>query len=91
MVSDVDAARAAIAGLIAERDGLDPQDRAALDRAVEAAADGFDPDAPAPSDPAEAELHGLLRDYRGLRALRTDRNNARLAEEGEVFAPEDDA
>lgn len=90
-MSEMDAKRAAIADLVAKRDGLDLQDRATLDRAVEAAIDGFDPAAPAPTDPADAKLHDVLRNYRDLRELRTDRNNARLAENGEVFAPEDDA
>ncbi|HJE24887.1 MAG TPA: hypothetical protein K8W01_14625 [Methylorubrum populi] len=90
-MSEMDEKRAALAGLLARREGIDPQDRATLDRRVETALDSFDPDAPEPSDPADAERHRLLRDLRGLRELRADRNNVRLAEKGEVFAPEDDA
>ncbi|MGX5776152.1 hypothetical protein [Methylorubrum zatmanii] len=90
-MSEVDEKRAALADLLARREGIDPQDRATLDRRVEAALDGFDPDTPEPSDPTDAERHRLLRDLRGPRELRADHNNVRLAEKGEVFAPEDDA
>lgn len=90
-MSDMDAKRAVIADRLAALQGIDPRDRTAFEIDVEAAVDEFDPKAPEPSDPEEAELHRLLRDYRALRELRADRNNVRLAEKGEVFAPEDDA
>lgn len=90
-MSEMDAMRAAIADRLVALERLDPQDHAALEKHVEAAVDGFDPGMHQPSDPERAELHRLLRDYRALRELRADRNNVRLAEKGEVFAPEDDA
>jgi hypothetical protein len=36
-------------------------------------------------------MRRLLAEYRGLLHLPTDAANVRLAEVGEVFAPEDDA
>ncbi|MEH3116936.1 MAG: hypothetical protein PGN25_04815 [Methylorubrum populi] len=90
-MSELDAKRAAVADRLARIEGLDRQDRAILDRRVEAAVERFDAASPEPSDPARADLHRLLRDDCDLRALRIDRNNVRLAAKGEVFAPEDDA
>lgn len=87
-MSELETKRAAIADLLARIEGLDPQDRAVLDRRVEMVVEGFDPGAPEPSEPARADLDRLIRDYRDLPA---DRANVRLAEKGEVFAPEDDA
>ncbi len=71
--------------------GLDPDQCATLDREVEALADRADPAAPAPTDPDEARLHRAAAEYRAARQLRADEDNARLAERGEVFAPENDA
>lgn len=90
-MSELETKRAAIADLLARIEGLDPQDREALDRRVEAVLDNFDPGAPEPSDPARADLHRLIIAYRDLRDLPADRANVRLAEKGEVFAPENDA
>ncbi|CAO4150674.1 hypothetical protein [Methylorubrum aminovorans] len=90
-MTELETKRAAVADLLARIEGLDPQNRAVLDQRVERAVDGFDPGAPEPNDPARADLHRLLRDYRDLRDLPADRANVRLAEKGEVFAPEDDA
>ncbi|MFF8798512.1 MULTISPECIES: hypothetical protein [unclassified Methylobacterium] len=90
-MSELETKRAAIADLLARIEGLDPQNRELLDRRVETVVEGFDPGAPKPSDPARVDLHRLIRDYRDLRDLPADRANVRLAEKGEVFAPEDDA
>lgn len=90
-MSELETKRAAIADLLARIEGLDPQNRAALDQRVETVVEDFDPGAPEPSEPARADLHRMIRDYRDLRDLPADRANVRLAEKGEVFAPEDDA
>ncbi len=42
-------------------------------------------------EPETADLRRLLTEYRDLEALPADEADARLAEAGEVFAPEDDA
>lgn len=90
-MSELETKRAAIADLLARIEGLDPQNRAVLDQRVETVVEDFDPGAPEPSEPARADLHRMIRDYRDLRDLPADRANVRLAEKGEVFAPEDDA
>lgn len=96
-MSEHQAKRQTLAALLASRQGLgdpaalDPQQRATLDREVEALADGLDPAAPEPADPEAARLHRAASDYRAARQLRADEDNVRLAERGEVFAPEDDA
>jgi len=90
-MSELETKRAAIADLLSRIEGLDPRNVADLDRRVETVVNGFDQGAPEPSDPARADLHRLIRTYRDLRDLPTDRNNVRLAEKGEVFAPENDA
>jgi hypothetical protein len=43
------------------------------------------------AEPETAELSRLLAEYRDLEALPADEADVRLAEAGEVFAPEDDA
>lgn len=43
------------------------------------------------AEPETADLRRLLMEYRDLEALPADEADARLAEAGEVFAPEDDA
>ena len=43
------------------------------------------------AEPATADLRRLLTEYRDLEALPADEADVRLAEAGEVFAPEDDA
>lgn len=90
-MSELETKRAAVVDLLARIEGLDPHNREGIDRRVETVVENFDPGAPEPSDPAQADLHRLIRDYRDLRDLPADRANVRLAEKGEVFAPEDDA
>ncbi|SFL51953.1 hypothetical protein [Methylorubrum salsuginis] len=96
-MADWETKRQVLAGLAARRlgfgdpAGFDGDERAALDRAVEALADRADPSAPEPADPDEARLHRAAVAYRAARQLRADEGNVRLAERGEVFAPEDDA
>ncbi|MFY9294158.1 MAG: hypothetical protein WAP03_26250 [Methylorubrum rhodinum] len=96
-MSEHEAKRQALAALVARRQGLgdpaalDSQQRAAIDREVEAVADGLDAAAPEPADPEAAQLHRAAAEYRAARQLRADEDNVRLAERGEVFAPEDDA
>lgn len=83
--------RAEIAARIAQEFGLsDPaglpdEDRARVETATAAA---LEAEAVPPASP---ELQRLIAEYRALKELRADEGNARLAEEGEVFAPEDDA
>ncbi len=43
------------------------------------------------TEPETEELRRLLTEYRDLEALPADEADVRLAEAGEVFAPEDDA
>ena len=93
VMADLQAKREAIAAHLAGRDAaalarLDPAERAALDWRADELIEGFDPASPEPDDPDGARLHRLLRAHRELRA---DEDNVRLAERGEVFAPEDDA
>ncbi|WP_232628240.1 hypothetical protein [Methylobacterium sp. Leaf118] len=93
---DVNAIRERLATLVAERQGLgalaslDAGRRAAVEREVEAlvddGADHGDADASVPAPIREA-----IEAYREARRLRADEANVRLAERGEVFAPEDDA
>ncbi|TXN03074.1 hypothetical protein FV222_08870 [Methylobacterium sp. WL103] len=98
-MSDLDAKRDEIAAHIA-RDlgfdglaGLNPSDRAAVDQQTAETIEGCDPASPEPVDCSDADrvMRRLLAEYRGLQQIRTDEGNVRLAEEGEVFAPEDDA
>jgi hypothetical protein len=98
-MSDLDTKREEIAAHVA-RDlgfdglvGLNPSDRAAVDQQTAETIEGCDPASPVPVDCSDAdkEMRRLLAEYRGLLQLRTDAGNVRLAEEGEVFAPENDA
>ncbi|TXM70122.1 hypothetical protein FV226_17445 [Methylobacterium sp. WL12] len=97
--SDLDAKREEIAAHFARGLGFDglaglsPSDRARVDRRTAEAIDGCDPASPEPVDGSGADdgMRRLLAEYRGLLQLRTDAANVRLAEAGEVFAPEDDA
>ncbi|AWN36896.1 hypothetical protein [Methylobacterium radiodurans] len=72
--------RAAIAGAVAAegRDGAETEARVAALLAGRA-------------EPETAELRHLLTEYRDLEALPADEADVRLAEQGEVFAREDDA
>ncbi|KQT49162.1 hypothetical protein ASG52_09315 [Methylobacterium sp. Leaf456] len=89
--------RQVLAALLAPRLGLgDPAglnayERATLEREVEALAERADSSAPEPTDPEAARLHRAAAEYRAACQLRADEDNVRLAERGEVFAPEDDA
>src|ERR1700712_2929748 len=98
-MSDLDTKREEIAAHVA-RDlgfaglaGLSPSDRTAVDQQTAETIEGCDPASPVPLDcsAADREMRRLLAEYRGLQQIRTDEGNVRLAEEGEVFAPEDDA
>lgn len=98
-MSDLDMKREEIAAQIARALGfgglasLSPSDRATVDQRTSVAIEGYDPASPMAADGADAdrELRRLLAEYRGLQQIRADQDNVRLAEEGEVFAPEDDA
>jgi hypothetical protein len=96
-MADWEEKRQALVALVARRMGfadpieLAPQDRASVDREVEALADRGDPAEAGPADPEAAQLHRAVAAYRAARQLRADEDNVRLAERGEVFAPEDDA
>lgn len=72
---------------------LSPADRAAVDQQTAEAIEGCDPSVPIPADCSDAdrEMRRLLSEYHAPQQLRSDNSNVRLAEEGEVFAPEDDA
>jgi hypothetical protein len=73
--------------------GLSQEARAAVDQQTTETIEGCDPASPEPADCSEADrtMRRLLSEHRALSELRADEDNARLAEEGEVFAPEDDA
>ena len=97
-MSDLDAKREEIAAAIAQGLGLGglaslgADERAEVDRrTAEALATGASGVPDDPPTEAGTRLRWLLAEYRDLEALRADTANARLAEEGEVFAPEDDA
>ncbi|AWN43231.1 hypothetical protein [Methylobacterium durans] len=90
-MSDVDGKRAEIVARIAQEFGLgDPAALPAEDRARVEAATGAILEAEA-VPPASPELRRLIAEYRRLQDLRAGEDNVRLAEAGEVFAPEDDA
>ncbi|MDR7039671.1 MULTISPECIES: hypothetical protein [Methylobacterium] len=90
-MSDLDGKRAEITARIAKEFGLgDPaslpgEDLARIEAATEAV---LEADAVPPASP---DLRRLIAEYRALQELRADEDNARLAEKGEVFAPENDA
>lgn len=98
-MSDQDRKREEIAAHVARElgfgglDGLSPADRAAVDQQTAETIEGCDPTVPIPADcsGADREMQRLLREYHAAQQLRADNSNVRLAEEGEVFAPEDDA
>ncbi|KAB1071679.1 hypothetical protein F6X51_18890 [Methylobacterium planeticum] len=68
-------------------------DRALVDRQADETIAGCASDAPEATDCSDANrtMRRLLVEHRALLELKTDEANTRLAEEGEVFAPEDDA
>ncbi|WP_336490945.1 hypothetical protein [Methylobacterium nigriterrae] len=72
---------------------LSSKDRAAVDQQTDETIAGCSPDAPEPADCSDADrtMRRLLSEHRALKELKADEANVRLAEEGEVFAPEDDA
>ena len=94
-MSDLNATRERLAALVADNLGLGPLasldagQRAIVDRKMEALADEATSDEPA--DPTPSHLREAVQAYRKARRLRADEANVRLAERGEVFAPEDDA
>lgn len=98
-MSDLDMKREEIAAQIARALGLDglaslsPSDRATVDQRTKVAIEGYDSASPMAADGADAdrEMRRLLAEYHGLQQIQADQDNVRLAEEGEVFAPEDDA
>ncbi|MBY0254932.1 MAG: hypothetical protein K2X54_26690 [Methylobacterium organophilum] len=73
--------------------GLSREERAAVDRQTAETIEGCDPASSEPADCSDADrtMRRLLSEHRALSELRVDADNTRLAEEGEVFAPEDDA
>ncbi|MFC5554772.1 hypothetical protein [Methylobacterium iners] len=98
-MAELDAKREEIAGLIAQELGLgdlsslNPSERATVDQQTAETIEGCGDDAAEPADCTEAtlRLRQVLKEYRDLETLRSDELDARLAEEGEVFAREDDA
>lgn len=92
----LDAKRREIAQLIAlelgfgDLAGLSPEERAAVDQQTAETIEGCSEDKADCSD-AHVRLQVLLKEYRTLQELRSDADNVRLAEQGEVFAPENDA
>lgn len=98
-MSAVEDKRREIAELIAlelgfgDLDALAPADRAAVERQTDEtiAGCGLDSAEPADCEEANLRLRGLLKELHALQVLRSDEADARLAEEGEVFAREDDA
>ena len=95
-MSALDAKREEIAAVIANElgfgdlDTLEEGDRAAVDEQTAETIEAWD-DERADGADAHVKLAPLLAEYRALQQLRTDEANARLADEGEVFSPEDDA
>jgi hypothetical protein len=73
--------------------GLGREERAVVDQQTAETIEGCDPASPEPVDCSDADrtMRRLLAEHRALSELRADEDNARLAEDGEVFAPEDDA
>lgn len=92
----LEAKREEIAALIAaelgfgDLAGLSPDDRAAVDKQTAETIEGCGEEQADCSD-AHVRLRTLLEEYRALQELRADEDNVRLAEQGEVFAPENDA
>lgn len=73
--------------------GLSREERAAVDQQTTETIEGCDPASPEPADCSDADrtMRRLLSEHRALSELRADEDNTRLAGEGEVFAPENDA
>ena len=73
--------------------GLTPTDRAIVEQQTSETIEGCSADTTEPADCSDADqaMRRLLSEHRALSDLRADEDNARMAEEGEVFAPEDDA
>ncbi|WP_336492033.1 hypothetical protein [Methylobacterium nigriterrae] len=72
---------------------LSPADRATVDQQTDETIEGCSHDAAEPVECSDADrtMRRLLSEHRALKELKADEANVRLAEEGEVFAPEDDA
>lgn len=98
-MSDLDQKRDEIAAHVAAELGLgpladlSPEERAAVDQQTAETIEGCDPAQPEAADCSDADrqMRKLLDEYRALETLRADEDNVRLAEQGEVFAPENDA
>ena len=98
-MSDLAAKREEIAALIARELGLgelgslDPAERETVERRTDETIAGCGEPGTGAGDHAQASagLQRLLVEYRGLKTLRADEGNVVLAEQGEVFSPEDDA
>ena len=95
-MSDLDAKREEIAAVIArdlgfgDLDTLKAEDREAVDQQTAETIEARDHERANGTD-AHVTLAPLLAEYRALQQLHTDEADARLAGEGEVFSPEDDA
>jgi hypothetical protein len=78
---------------LGELGGLSPADRALVDRQADETIAGCGAEAADAADCSDADrtMRRLLAEHRALAELKADEANTRLAEEGEVFAPEDDA
>jgi hypothetical protein len=72
---------------------LSPADRVMVDQQTDETIEGCGTDTPEPSDCSDADrtMRRLLSEHRALKEEKADEANVRLAEEGEVFAPENDA
>lgn len=98
-MSKLDAKREEIAAMVAAELGLgdlatlSASERAVVDQQTTETIEGCGDDTPGASDCSDAtlRLRHLLAEYRALAELRADELNTRLAAEGEVFSPEDDA
>ena len=78
---------------LGDLDGLNRDERAVVDQQTAETIKGCDPASPEPADCSNTDrtIRRLLSEHRALSELRADEDNVRLAEQGEVFAPENDA
>ena len=98
-MSDLDRKRDEIAAHVAAELGLgpladlSPEERATVDQQTTETIEGCDAASSEAGDCSEADrqMRKLLGEYRALATLHADEGNVRLAEQGEVFAPENDA
>jgi hypothetical protein len=87
------AAQVALELGLGELGGLSPADRDLVDRQADETIAGCATPATEPADCSDADrtMRRLLAEHRALAELKADEADTRLAEEGEVFAPENDA